>query len=80
VRIEARKWGNSLAVRIPKGIAEGSGLSEGDTVEIANEGDRIVITPSKIRRYSLTELLDGITKKNLHSEVDTGKPVGRELI
>jgi len=71
-----QKWGNSLGIRIPRTLAQKVGLAEGTPVEIILEKQSIVIRP---RRYSLETLLSGVTPENLHREVDTGKPVGREV-
>jgi antitoxin MazE len=71
------RWGNSLGIRIPKQIAEQAQLKEGDEIELSREGNQLIITPQK-KKYTLEELLDGMTKEHLHSEVDWGDPVGKE--
>ena len=73
------KWGNSLAVRIPRAIASEARLAEGDRVslELANDGS--VVMRSSRRRYELDELVSAITPKNRHRETDWGEPVGREV-
>ena len=71
------KWGNSLALRIPKGLADEVGLKEGGKVEVALDEGRLVIKPSS-KIYSLDELTRGITKENLHQETYWGKPEGNE--
>lgn len=73
------KWGNSLAVRIPKVIGKECGIEENSNVEISLRDKRIIITPVK-KEYSLKELLAGVTKDNIHSEFDTGRPFGRETL
>lgn len=72
---QVRRWGNSLAVRIPKAQAERAGLAEGSAVEIAVRGDTLVL---KKRSLTLEELLTGVTPENLHGEVATGRAVGKE--
>lgn len=79
MRSKIQKWGNSLAVRIPKSAADKVGLKEQDAIDVAVEGNTVVILPVSKREYSLKELLKGVTKKNLHSEEDFGPPVGREV-
>lgn len=72
------RWGNSLAVRIPLAIARQASLSEGDTVHLAlNRGGGIVVRPAR-RKYDLSDLVAGITAKNLHRETDWGRPQGEE--
>jgi antitoxin MazE len=76
---QVARWGNSLGVRIPKQIAERAGLREGARVEIAAEGDRIVITHTR-RRYHLAELLQGMTPEAMREAFDWGPDRGREII
>jgi antitoxin MazE len=71
-----QKWGNSLALRIPKTYADQIGLSSNSPVEIFLEGNRLVIEPA--RRPTLDVLLDGVTPDNIHTETDWGEPVGKE--
>lgn len=73
------RWGNSLAVRIPKSVAEDAQLREGEpvTVTVPIEGG-LVIKPSR-RKYQLRQLVTRITAKNRHEETDWGKPKGKEL-
>jgi antitoxin MazE len=49
-------------------------------VEVREENGRIVIEPIKPGKFDLAQLLSGITRENLHSEIDFGPPVGRELL
>jgi Growth regulator len=78
VDTKIRLWGNSLAVRIPKAFAEEVGLDEDSNVEISVEGKTITIRPMR-NKYTLEELLKGITPGNRHELVDWGPPVGREI-
>ena len=73
-----QKWGNSLAIRIPKTFAEETLLGEDVTVEITVREGALVIAPTRRRRISLAKLLKGITPENLHGEVTTGDPAGNE--
>ena len=70
------KWGNSLGLRIPKSFAEEVQVAEGSTVDLSLEDGRLVIRVTSQLKYSLEELLGGMTENNLHSEVKSGKPVG----
>lgn len=74
-----QKWGNSLAVRIPKAFVKEANVAYGTSVDISVEDGKIVIDPHAEPEYTLEDLLKGVTKRNLHSEVDTGKTVGREV-
>ncbi|MFO7979888.1 MAG: AbrB/MazE/SpoVT family DNA-binding domain-containing protein [Candidatus Aminicenantes bacterium] len=73
-----KKWGNSLGLRIPKSFADEVGVEEGSIVEISLEGNRLIIRPVRNQKYNLSALLSGIRKDNLHKEIATGKPAGRE--
>lgn len=75
--VKAQKWGNSLAVRLPKALADECGIEANSPVEIVREESCIVIKPLR-KKPSLDSLLAQITEENLHAEVATGGPVGRE--
>jgi antitoxin MazE len=73
-----QKWGNSLAVRIPRSVAQDTHLSSGNSVNVAVEDGQIVIAPARRPRFRLDELLKGVTAQNRHSECDSGVAVGQE--
>lgn len=73
-----QKWGNSLALRIPKSFATEIGLADDTPVEISLVEGKLVISPLPVPTYSLEELLAGITTENLHSEQNTGETQGNE--
>ena len=79
-----QKWGNSLALRIPKSYAEEANIQEGVPVDIKIEEHKIIISAKKKskkkNKYSLEELLSDIKPENLHGEIDFGPPVGKEII
>ena len=79
MRTKVRRWGNSLAVRIPKAFAEDMGLQEDTPVEIGLvEGD-LVVSPPPARAFTLAGLLAEVTEDNRHHEVETGPAVGGEV-
>lgn len=80
MKTTAQKWGNSMAVRVPKDIAEKAGIKVKDPIDIEVVDGNIVLTPQLQRKYRLDELVKGITKENLHDEVDFGGPLGRERL
>jgi antitoxin MazE len=77
MRTRVQKWGNSLAVRIPKPFAEGAGLRPSSEVEVSLEEGAVRLSPVR-RRWKLKQLLSGVTRKNIHREVDAGPALGRE--
>lgn len=78
MKTKVQRWGNSLAVRIPKSFAEEVGLMDGSPVEMRLVDGGLLVEPVSTRPLSLDELLDGVTESNLHSEVDTGPAQGSE--
>ena len=74
-----QKWGNSLALRIPKLFALQAHLEQGILVDVSVVEGKIIVDAKRRRKRSLSQLLKGVTKDNLHSEVDWGKPMGREV-
>ena len=77
MRTQIAKWGNSLAVRIPKAVARETGVRPGTTVQMTTANGGLLIAPAA-PRYSLKGLVAGITPRNRHSETEWGGPVGRE--
>jgi antitoxin MazE len=77
VRTKVQKWGNSLAVRIPKPFADGAGLGPFSVVEVSLERGEVRLSPVR-PRWNLRQLLSGVRRKNLHDEVDSGQATGRE--
>jgi antitoxin MazE len=77
MQTKIQRWGNSLGVRIPRSFAAEARVEAGSSVDISLEEGTLLIRPLR-RRYSLRELLKKVTARNLHGEVGTGAPVGRE--
>ena len=79
MQTKIKKWGNSLALRIPKSFALNANLRQNELVDLSIDKERIIITPIGEKEYLLDELLERVSESNLHSEFDTGAPVGREI-
>ena len=79
MRVPVQKWGNSLALRIPKPFAEDAGVSEGTVVDVSVSKGRLIAVPVAPRRARLDDLLRRVTKRNLHGEVESGPTVGRKI-
>jgi antitoxin MazE len=73
-----QRWGNSLALRIPKLLADEAGLKDNSFVQLTLRDKQLVIVPVVKATLSLDALLAQVTDKNLHREVDTGPAVGGE--
>jgi antitoxin MazE len=72
-----KKWGNSLGIRIPNHIVREFSLKDGSFVDINDVGKEIIIKP--IQKSKLSELLSKIKDQNIHEEIETGDPVGKEI-
>lgn len=80
VTSSVQKWGNSLAVRIPKHMADHKAFQQGSTVEISETEDGLKIVLKKQKaQYTLAELLSQCKPENRHDKIDFGK-AGKELI
>ena len=72
------KWGNSLALRIPRSVAVQTGITLNAAVELTPRGEQLVVSVLKRRDQELDDLLSGVSEENVHGETETGPPVGGE--
>jgi len=79
MKTRVQKWGNSLALRIPKSFAAEVGLDPNSSVEMSLRDGKLIVVPSEKPRLSLRQLLAQVTDENVHHEVDTGSAVGGEV-
>lgn len=75
---KVQKWGNSLALRIPKAFALDAKIENDSIVEVSYVDGQIVIKPVETPKWTLEELLAGVDVENIHSETETGSSVGNE--
>ena len=80
MQVTMRNWGNSIGVRIPAVILTELNLSAEKKVDVRAEAGRIIIEPIIDSQETLEQLLGQITPDNVHSEIDFGQPVGKELL
>ena len=74
------KWGNSIALRIPRGVAKALQVAEGSMAELQVKDGSLVVTPvAAVPKYDIDELVAAITPENVHGETGTGRAVGNEL-
>ncbi len=76
---KVQKWGNSLAVRIPRSIAQDTHLTSGRAVDMAVQDGCIRIASMRQPRFCLDELLKDVTARNRHAVIDAGDAVGQEV-
>ena len=74
---KVKKWGNSLAIRIPKIIADELLFKKDSAVVIHTDNGSLLVKSVEVE-YSLDSLLEEVTDENLHEEISTGKSIGRE--
>ena len=79
MRLQVKKWGNSASVRIPASIMAAASLRIDQTVDIREDGGRIVIEPALKPEYTLEELLEGMHPDTFPDLIDYGPPVGKEI-
>ncbi len=79
MQVRVQKWGNSLALRIPKPLANQVQIAAGALVEMTCTDGSWLIAPVDPPAYTLEELLAGVTEENLHGEIETGPPQGNEV-
>ena len=80
MQAQVLKWGNSLAVRIPKPVAEDAHFEVGDALEIAVSADGTVQLHRVDAMPTLAQMVSQITPENRYSEVSAGAEVGREIV
>lgn len=78
MQTKIQKWGNSLAIRIPKTFATELGIDQDQDVELSLEDGKLVLTALRSQASTLEMLLQGITDENLHSEISMGEAIGNE--
>ena len=74
-----QKWGNSFAIRIPKAFASEVRIEKDSVIELSLIDNQIILKPVNISKYSLKQLLSGVSKNNIHSETDTVEACGNEV-
>jgi antitoxin MazE len=78
VKTKIQKWGNSLALRIPRPLADELGLERDSLVDLTMTKKTLVVAPAPKALPRLEDLLARVTSGNLHGEADFGSPAGRE--
>ncbi len=80
MQTRVQKWGNSLAVRLPKALADEVRVTADSPVEVTVKDNEIILRPLRPEKtYALDDLLTGVTAENRHGEEDFGPSLGREV-
>ena len=78
MQTKVQNWGNSLGVKIPRGLAEEVGLGAGTEVSLTAKDGELLLRPAVPIRLRLADLLAGVTPENMHASINTGDAVGGE--
>ena len=79
MQVQIQKWGDNLAICIPKSFAKKIKVVQGSYIDLTTIEGKLIAKPSSDEKeYSLEQLLSGITEQNCHAEIDTGSAVGKE--
>jgi antitoxin MazE len=78
MRSQLTRWGNSVAVRVPKRVLEDAQLAEGDAIELTVTKPGEISLRGAQKKLTLESLLAGVTEENLHKATEWGRPVGNE--
>jgi antitoxin MazE len=78
MRVQVRKWGNSLALRIPKPFADEAEVRDGTVVDLSLAEGKLVAVRVGAGKFTLKQLLRNVTKDNVHRELSFGDTAGRE--
>jgi antitoxin MazE len=79
MKVQFAKWGNSLALRIPRSLAREIRASEGRMADVTVQKGRLVVAPVDEPAYDLDTLLKGMGSEHVHGETATGSAVGNEF-
>jgi antitoxin MazE len=79
MRTAVQRWGNSLALRIPRTYAAETKISEGSEVELTLKSGSLVVRPVVRKSHALADLLKRVTAANRHESIETGHAVGKEI-
>ncbi len=79
MKTRVQKWGNSLALRIPKSFAIEVGLQNDASVDVSLSNGKLIVVPIEKPDMTLKKLLSQVTPNNIHHEVDSGHAVGNEI-
>lgn len=77
-QITLKRWGNSLAVRIPSAVVTALALKEDSRLHLSLDAGRVVLEPQSAP-FDIDALIAQITPNNRHSAASVGQPVGREV-
>lgn len=78
MQVQLQKWGNSLALRVPKHVVQQLKLQQESVLDVVVEDGKLMFIPASPKTPSLDELIAQMTPENIHQETDFGNSVGNE--
>lgn len=79
MEIKVKKWGNSLGLRIPQAIANQINIQDGSRINLVLKNNKIELIPVASEEYRLNDLVELISESNLHKDISSGQPQGKEI-
>ena len=79
MEIKVKKWGNSLGLRIPQAIANQIKIQDGSRINLVLKNNKIELIPVASEEYQLNDLVELISESNLHTDISSGQPQGKEI-
>jgi len=72
--VTIRKWGDCLAIRLPKALAKSWSIREGTRVQLQFATGGILLRPVHPRKKTLKDFLANMKGPNPHGEIDIDGP------
>jgi antitoxin MazE len=79
MQVQVQKLEQGLALPIPQSLIEATDIKDGTFIESSFNDGKLIAMPVVEQKYSLAELLAGVTQENLHGEIDWGNAIGKEV-
>ncbi len=79
MRVKVQKWGNSIALRIPKSFALETSLKYGSVVNLSLHNGKLIVEPVAPEEYKLENLLSEVKETNIHASPSDDAPLGKEV-
>jgi len=79
MQVQVEETERGLAILIPAELIHGSQVKAGSMVDLTLADGKLILAPLRRFRYTIEELMAGVTGENIHGEIDWGPPVGKEI-
>lgn len=79
MQVQLEESENGLTLPIPEEVAQSSQMQPGSLVDLSLIDGKILVSPVRRSKYTIEELMAGVTNENVREAVDFGPPVGKEI-